>query len=144
MSSTGASANRSNAIVVDASAVVDLLVNGPAAAALHQRMSAPELTLYAPELLDLEVLNTLRRGVLEKKLDVPTAEAAIIAYGTLPILRFAHSALILRIWALRGNFTAYDAAYIALAEAYHLPLITLDARLAKAAALTTVKVELFA
>ena len=64
-------------------------------------------------------------------------------YASFAIMRFAHDALFRRIWELRDNFTAYDAAYVALAEGLKIPLITLDARLAKAAP-PTIRVELFA
>ena len=134
---------RANAAVVDASALVDLLTNGPAANAVRERLAAPDLTFYAPDFIDVEVLNVLRRGLLSRKFSLPAAEAAIDWYPRLPIFRLAVSPFFRRIWSLRDNITAYDAAYVAVAEAYRLPLITLDARLAKAAP-PTIRVELFA
>jgi len=141
VSSTAAS-TAATAAVVDASAIVDLITQGVAAATLRSRLLAYDL-LYAPALIDVEVMHALRRNVLINEMDADAAEAAIEYYGTIEIMRFAHDPLIRRIWQLRGNLTAYDAAYVALAEGMRVPLITLDARLAKAAP-PTIRVELIA
>jgi predicted nucleic acid-binding protein len=144
VSSTAASTNRSSAVVVDASAVFDLIKNGARAPQLRSRLLREDVVLYAPAILDLEILQTARKHILRGEMDEDDAAAAFAVYATLIIARFAIDPLFGRVWSLRENFTAYDAAYVALAEAYRVPLITLDARLAKAASLTTVKVELFA
>ncbi len=130
------------AAVVDASAIVALITNGAAAATLSSRLFGYG-QLYAPALIDVEVMHALRRNVLVREMDVGAAEAAIEFYGKIEILRFAHDLLIRRIWQLRENFTVYDAAYVALAEGLRVPLITLDSRLAKAAP-PTLRVELIA
>ena len=137
-----ASSTRANAVVVDASALIEFIKNGAAAAAIGERLFERRLLLYAPAIIDLEVLNALRRFVLFEEMKLADAEAALHAYPSIPIVRFAHDHLYHRIWQLRGNFTAYDAAYVALAEGMEIPLITLDARLAKAAP-PTIRVELF-
>lgn len=129
--------------VVDSSAILDLVTDGPAAAAVSNRLGGLGGVLYAPAIIDLEVLHVIRRWVLVGELALHKAETAIEFYGKIEILRFAHDPLIRRIWQLRDNFTAYDAAYVALAEGMRVPLITLDARLAKAAP-PTIRVELIA
>ncbi|PYQ29466.1 MAG: VapC toxin family PIN domain ribonuclease [Acidobacteria bacterium] len=144
MSSTAGSTNKSSAVVVDASAIFDLITNGARAPQLRSRLLREDVILYAPAVLDLEILQTARKYVLRGEMDANDAAAAFASYATLVIARFAIDPLFGRIWSLRDNFTAYDAAYVALAEAYRIPLITLDARLAKAASLTTANVELFA
>ena len=144
MSSTVASTSRSSAVVADASAIFDLIKNGSRAPQLRARLLRDDVFLYAPAVLDLEILQTTRKHVLRGEMDADEVAAAFASYATLIIARFALDPLFGRVWSLRDNFTAYDAAYVALAEAYRIPLITLDARLAKAASLTTAKVELLA
>jgi predicted nucleic acid-binding protein len=117
-------------IVLDASAVVALLLNAASGRRVAEAISSPALSLHAPELLDIEVLHVLRRYV---RLGVVTPErggVSVEALGQLDIARYGHAELLPRLWALRSNLTAYDATYIALAEALHAPLLTLDARLA--------------
>lgn len=142
MSSTAAPMSSLNA-VVDASAIVDLIKGGAAAPALRRRLSGDGVLLYAPAVIDLEILHTMRRYVLARQMDAAEAQTALDSYAGIEILRFAHDTLFFRIWQLRDNLTAYDAAYVALAEGLKTSLITLDARLAKAAP-PTVRVELFA
>jgi predicted nucleic acid-binding protein len=142
VSSTDAPTNRSNGVVADASAIFDLLKNTHLAPALRARLLREDVLLYAPALVDVEVLQTVRRYLLRGQMDLDQAEGILESYATLDIVRFAHDILFFRIWELRDNFTAYDAAYVALAEGLKLPLITLDARLAKAAP-PTIRVELF-
>ena len=119
-------------IVLDASAVVALLLNNPAGRGVAEAISSPALSLHAPELLDIEVLQVLRRYVRLAVLSRERGALAVEALGQLDIARYGHAELVPRVWALRSNLTAYDAAYIALAEALHAPLLTLDARLASA------------
>lgn len=119
--------------VVDASIIVEATV-GQGSARLRAR-AALRQPLAAPELLDLEVASALRRAVHQRRLDLHEADAAIRGLIALPGLqRFAHVPLLARIWELRDNITAYDASYIALAEALGIPLVTADRRLARAAA----------
>src|SRR5579859_2464082 len=121
-------------IVVDASAILELLLNRGAAARIRDRMFRRRETLHAPHLLDVEVLQVLRRYNLSGELTDARAEEAIQTFAALPIDRYSHEVLAGRIWQLRANLTAYDAAYVALAEAIGAPLLTTDARLAKSAA----------
>jgi predicted nucleic acid-binding protein len=119
-------------IVLDASAVVALLLNNPAGRRVAEAIASPALSLHAPELLDIEVLQVLRRYVQSGSLSPERGEHSVEALGQLDITRYGHAELVPRVWALRSNLTAYDAAYIALAEALDAPLLTLDARLAAA------------
>lgn len=118
--------------MLDASAVVALLLNNPAGRRVAEVISSPALSLHAPELLDIEVLQALRRYVRLGALTPERGADAVEALGQLDVVRYGHAELVPRVWALRSNLTAYDAAYIALAEGLHAPLLTLDARLASA------------
>jgi predicted nucleic acid-binding protein len=120
--------------VVDSSAVLELLLNRPRAAEVSERFTRPGEVLDAPHLLDLEVLQTLRRYWLAGEMDEEGAERAIRHHLDLSITRYPHDLFLTRVWELRFNFTAYDAMYVALAEALRATLITSDLRLAKAAA----------
>jgi predicted nucleic acid-binding protein len=115
-------------IVADASAVVAALLNdGPA------RQSLSSQPVHAPHLVDGEVLSVLRRLNLAGRLDPHLAKAMIETLAQLGIRRHGCTALLSRIWGLRGNLTAYDASYVALAEALGCPLLSADRRLATAA-----------
>lgn len=119
-------------IVVDASAVLELLLRAASHRPLVTRTLDSGCLLVAPHLLDLEVVHVLRRYVANGDLPTSRAEQAIADYGNFRINRYSHQPFLLRIWQLRGNCTAYDAAYIALAEALAAPLVTCDRRLATA------------
>lgn len=119
-------------IVVDASAVLELLLGGPAAAGSALRIAPPGESLHAPHLLDLEVAQVLRRYHRTGALDEARGSAALRDLLDLEIHRYAHDLFLPRIWELRDHVTAYDAAYLALAEALGAPLLTLDERLARA------------
>lgn len=128
-------------IVVDASVVLDLLLNTPASAAVRRRLFRTGETIHAPYLLDIEVLQVIRRFWLARSIDESRAAEAIEDYLDLSIERYPHELLVARIWELRQNLTAYDASYIALAELLRAPLLTADRRLAKAAGiLATVEI----
>jgi predicted nucleic acid-binding protein len=88
---------------------------------------------YAPELIDLEYANTLRKLVLRGELDDQRASARIATWSASNLIRCSHPMLLGRIWDHRGNITPYDASYVALAELLEIPLLTADRRLAKAA-----------
>jgi predicted nucleic acid-binding protein len=120
-------------IVLDASAVVDWLVQTAAAQRIESRIFSHHQSLHAPELLDLEVAQVLRRLVREGALSASRAEAAIQDLLDLRITRYPHSVLLLRIWHLRHNLSAYDAAYVVLAEQLGATLLTRDTKLASAA-----------
>jgi predicted nucleic acid-binding protein len=117
--------------VVDSSAVVEVLLRRPRAAVLRTRLL--DEALDAPHLLDLEVAQTVRRYWLAGELDDARASDAIRQHLDLSITRYPHDLFLERVWELRFNFTAYDAVYVALAEALRTTLITVDLRLAKAA-----------
>ena len=122
-------------IVLDASAAIEWLLQTPIAEAIDARLFAdrPGLgTWYAPHLIDVEVAQVLRRRVAAHRLEEPRAWAAIADLIEAPIVRVTHDALLPRIWQLRGSLTAYDAAYVALAEAVGATLVTCDRRLSKA------------
>jgi predicted nucleic acid-binding protein len=89
-------------------------------------------TLYAPALIDLEVLSALRRLVGAGSVTRRAAEAAVSDLEVLPLERVPHTRVLRRCWALRNNVSVCDAAYVALAEALAVPLVTTDARLAGA------------
>ena len=114
-------------IVLDASAAVLALLNDGDA----RRALATE-TVVVPHLADSEVAHALRAQVRRGGIDVDDARRALARWTRLGIGRFAVVALLARIWALRDNLTAYDATYVALAEALECKLVTADARLAQA------------
>lgn len=89
-------------------------------------------TLVAPELVDLEVVSVWRRQVAAKRMTAQRATTALSDLQDLPVRRTAHRVLLTRIWELRHVVTPYDAAYVALAEALKIVLVTGDARLARA------------
>ena len=119
-------------IVVDASAVLELLLNTPTGQAVAERITASTHGLHAPHLVDVEIAQALRRYAREGKLALTEAAEAIDDLHDLDLKRHAHEPLVDRIWQLRENFSAYDAAYIALAEALDAVLLTCDARLTRA------------
>lgn len=119
-------------IVVDASAVLEVLLRTVDAGAVEERLFAGGERLHAPHLLDLEVVHAIRRYRLRGEIAERRAADAIQLLAVLPVTRHEHRPLVDRIWALYRNLTAYDAAYIALAEALDAPLITRDARMASA------------
>jgi predicted nucleic acid-binding protein len=89
-------------------------------------------SIHAPALCDLEIASVFRRGMLTGDLTAERAGAALTDLLDLPIVRHTHELLLSRVLALRENFTAYDASYVALAEALDCPLLTTDQRLARA------------
>ena len=117
-------------IVTDASAVLELLLGTTAAFDIQRRLFESGDSLHAPHLLDLEIAQVLRRYVLIGELTSQRGKQALTDLADLPIIRYPHDLFLSRIWALRHNVTAYDAAYLALAESLPAPLITRDARLA--------------
>ena len=96
-------------------------------------MFAPGETLHAPHILDVEVAQVLRRIAGNRDMDEQRGREAISDLAALPIRRYAHDFLLPRIWQLRHNFSAYDGAYVALAEVLEATLLTRDRRLASAA-----------
>jgi predicted nucleic acid-binding protein len=119
-------------IVIDASALLETLLQTSLAGRLMERMFEPAASLHAPHLLDIEVTHAFRRMVQRKDITAARAEQGIADSSQLHIERHGHQALIARIWQLRESMSAYDGAYVALAEALDAPLLTSDVRLAHA------------
>ena len=95
-------------------------------------MFTPTESLHAPHLLDVEVAQVLRRYVREKRITAQRGQEALEDLGNLPLSRYPHDFLLPRIWELRATLTAYDAAYVALAELLDAPLLTCDGKIASA------------
>jgi predicted nucleic acid-binding protein len=129
-------------IVLDASAAIDWLLQTTAGQRIDQRIFSHNESLHAPHLLDLEVAQVLRRLVREGAVSAHRADQAIEDLLDLRITRYLHFVLLPRIWQLRNNFSAYDAAYVALAERLGARLLTRDARLASTSG-HTAPIELF-
>jgi predicted nucleic acid-binding protein len=114
-------------IVLDASAaILALLGDGDA------RRSLATETVGIPHLADSEIAQVLRGQVLRGHASAADAGRALAAWSRLGVRRFPAAGLLGRIWQLRDNLTAYDATYVALAEALDCDLVTADARLAGA------------
>ncbi len=129
-------------IVLDASAAVDWLLQTSAGRQIEERIYARNESLHAPHLLDLEVAQVLRRLVRETVISALRAEEAIQDLMDLRVTRYPHFVFLSRIWQLRHNLSAYDAAYVVLAEKLSATLVTRDARLASASG-RAVEIELF-
>jgi len=128
-------------IVLDASAALELLLRAGDHPGLVNRVLESGETIAAPHILDLEVAQVLRRFLIAGELTAARAREAIEDHLALGIARYPHDGLLERIWQLRANCTAYDAAYIALAEAIDAAVITCDRRLAAVPGIrTTVEV----
>lgn len=113
-------------IVIDASAMLEFLLSAPASAAIGNLISAAGEALHAPCLMNVEVVQTLRRFGMAKSLGPALSRRAFEEYLDMRVERHPHDVLLPRIWELRHNLTAYDAAYVALAEALDAPLVTCD------------------
>jgi len=119
-------------MVLDASALVELLLHTPAGHAVALRIADPAVGLHAPHLADVEVAQALRRYANDGELNAAAAAVAIDDLRALDLQRHAHEPLLDRVWALRQNLSAYDAVYLALAEVLDVKLLTCDGRLARA------------
>lgn len=117
-------------IVLDASAALELLLRAADHPGLVTRVLRSGETIAAPHLLDLEVTHVLRRFVIGGEMTAARAREAIEDHLSLDIVRYPHDGLLDRVWQLRANCTACNAAYIVLAEALNAVLITCDSRLA--------------
>jgi predicted nucleic acid-binding protein len=120
-------------IVLDASSAVAVLLNlGASASGIRERMDRADEGLHVPHLFEVEVMNVLRRYALSGALSAQRARLALNRLFGMRVTRYPHTALLPRIWELKDRVTAYDAAYVALAETLEAPLITRDARLSRA------------
>jgi predicted nucleic acid-binding protein len=116
-------------MVVDASIVLEVLLNSTAASTIVRRLSTQD-SLHAPHLLDLEVAQALRRLVRNEQLSQTRSLQAVGDLADLRVTRYPHTPFLPRIWSLRHNLTAYDASYVALAESLDAVLLTRDPLLA--------------
>lgn len=119
-------------IVLDASAVVELLLGTEMGRTVGERIADPTLGLHAPHLVDVEVAQALRRYVRVGEIDADVAAVALTDLSALDLERHSHEPLLERVWVLRENLTAYDAVYVALAEALDTKLLSCDGKLARA------------
>ena len=119
-------------IVLDASALVELILGTPTGQLVAGRIADPAEDLHVPHLADIEVVQALRRYVREGEIDTDAAEVALDDLRALDLQRHAHEPLLERVWDLRKNLTAYDAVYVALAEVLDAILLTCDRRLSQA------------
>ena len=117
-------------IVVDASAILEALLQRAAAAAVEERLFEEGLPLHAPHLIDLEATQVLRRYAAAGQIGAVRCRRALDVLRDFPLRRYSHDVLLERVWELRHNLTAYDAAYVALAESLDATLVTRDRRLA--------------
>ena len=120
-------------IVVDCSALLSLLLDPESNASVAAAIAGAE-SLAAPDLIDVEMISALRRPENFRRISPPDADRAINQYLLLQIERFPAHDLIPSIWKLRKNFSAYDAACVALARSLKAPLLTCDGRLRRAVA----------
>jgi len=128
-------------IVIDASALLEVLLRTPRGAGIETWLFGTRQSLHSPHLLDVEVAQVVRRFAMAREIEGERAQAALDDLMGFPIWRHPHDFLLPRVWALRNNLSAYDAAYVALAEVLEATLLTHDRRLA-ATARQHVSVEL--
>lgn len=119
-------------IVLDASAAIEWLLQSPAGIEIDSRIFSASETLHTPHLLDVEVAQVLRRYVRDKAITAQRGQEALDDLNGMPLRRYPHDFLIPRVWELRATLTAYDAVYVALAEALDAPLLTCDRKIASA------------
>ena len=120
-------------IVVDASIVVEVLLRSDMGVTLENLVVEGDDQLHAPHMLDVEVAHALRRCALHGEIDERRGRASLGNLAAMSIERHGHLPLLERMWQLRHNLTAYDAAYLALAESLDAPLLARDSALASVA-----------
>ena len=119
-------------IILDASALVELILDTPTGQAVAARIADPAEGLHVPHLADIEVVQALRRYVRERDIDAEDAAVALDDLRALDLQRHAHEPLLERVWELRNNLTAHDAVYVALTEVLGGVLLTCDGPLSRA------------
>jgi predicted nucleic acid-binding protein len=119
-------------IVVDASAVLEILRRTPSAPKIGGRLFDSGESIHAPHLIDVEVTQVLRRFAANSEITQARGIEAISDLLAMPIQRYPHDILLARAWELRNVLTSYDAMYVGLAELLDAPLVTCDKRLAGA------------
>lgn len=119
-------------IVIDASVVIEILLQTDDGILIGGRLLDRKESLHAPHLVDVEVAQVMRRYVQRGELYADRARQALDVLAAFPLKRYSHEPLLGRMWTLRENLTAYDAAYVALAEGLRAKLVTRDGRLAAA------------
>lgn len=119
-------------IVADASVVVELLLGGRRGRAAERHLLEAGDAVEVPALLDAEVAAAFRRLVARGEVEPARGEVSIEILREMPLVRRSMTPLLPRIWRLRETLTAYDACYVALAEALGCPLLTFDRRIAGA------------
>lgn len=119
-------------IVVDTSAMIEVLLRTPHAKGVESWLYAPDQVVNAPHLIEVEIAQVIRRYVARGNIDESRGRAALRTLSDMDIDRHGHRALLPRIWALRHNMTSYDAIFFALAETLDAVLLTRDRRLAAA------------
>ena len=128
--------------MVDASPLLEVLLGTKRGARIEERLLARGESLHAPHLLDVEVAQVLRRYCAGGELTAERGREALADLSDFPVHRYSHDVLLPRIWELRHNVTAYDAAYLALAETLGATLVTCDTRL-RSASRHTVEIEVY-
>jgi len=111
--------------------VVELLLGGRRGADIHARLAEEEQPWHAPHLIEVEVCHVLRRLNLSRQVTDLRGRQALRDLSALGLFLHEDGPLLPRAWVLRANLSAYDAMYVALAEALRVPLLTLDTKLAR-------------
>jgi predicted nucleic acid-binding protein len=118
-------------IVVDASVVAEALIHGSSATDVKERLLSAGDTLHAPHLIDLEIAQVARKLVRSRRIVAERGHELLGDFVELGLIRHPHHPFLARIWELRDALSAYDAAYVALAESLDSPLVTHDSKLAR-------------
>lgn len=116
---------------MDASIILEVLLRTKSAQTIEKKIFSRGQTLHAPHLIDVEISQVIRRYTSAGELTQERGFQAIEDLMEFRFSRYSHEILLPRIWELRANMTAYDAAYVALAEVLDAPLLTRDAKLAR-------------
>ncbi len=119
-------------VVFDASAIVGFVLDPPTHPRVLEIVEDEGCEILVPHVCDLEIVSALRSVVRRGLADADRAQAAMRHYVDLPLERLSHLPFLDRVFEMRDNFTAYDAAYVAVAEAFEAPIYTVDVRLARA------------